>query len=348
MNLYDLRYSEKCLEEDLELFLKTGVYRPSYADAVKAFLSEDTEALTAAFPRRVYFFMHFSDDLAVPFKGKMPQTEARDAKRIMLAAENDAAVVRADASETRHYAEILKKACPNGVGSITLKNGRTMLAAVCRFLRSPLYSVWLAAGIQCRALMSAFGAPDVSSAVLEGVFGASYIYLRGAETGGVFTDKAAEWCADNSAAESLRPDGDLYFFEYSAVKKALDVLRRYGTAGFYAENGVDFKALYDFSVSIAEACADAPARSDVAEAEERAEKTAEMRRTVMEDICAELANGVREGEVFKRYAERMPSMAKQIERWRDMTRVRDFVRVKMVERAHEAMFKTRGERQRDG
>lgn len=349
MTLRILAYSDERREKDFESFLKTGVYRPSYADAVKEFLERDIGNLCAAFPRRTYFFMHFSDDFERSFKGNMPQSSVLDEQKLARIASFDARDARADETESRRYKVLLKglyQAGKNGVEGMFLNNGRTMLAAVCRFLRSPLYSVWLAAGTQCRALYSRFGASDVSEIVLEGIFAASYIYLRGAETGD--SDRIAEWCADNSAAESLSVADDPYFFEYPAVKKALEILKKCGAAGFYTQNGLDFGALYDFSVSVAEAVGGNPVREDVSEAEKRVEKTAGKRRTIVEDMCAELVNGAREGAVFKRYAERAPSLARQIKQWRDLTQVRDFVRVKLHDRAREAMYKTRGERQRGG
>lgn len=352
MNLRILGYSEERQEEDLELFLKRGVYYPSYVDAVKTFVQEDFESLRESFPRRTYFFCHFFDELMRIPKGMMPQPNTADVKKIKQVALDDFQSVRADSSETQDYAALLSRmyqANRNGVEELVLRNGRTVLASVCRFHRTPLYTVWLAAGTWCEALGMSYGFSEAPLPILKGVFAASYLYIKSFEANSEqIKQRIGEWCSDNSAAESLFEGEDAYFFEYPAVKKALEVIGQYGTGGFYDDAGLNFKALFDFSVSVCENVDFSPSVETLEEAQARVDRQFGLRRTVMEDMCAQLANGMNEREVFERFEERSPLLKRQIKQWHDMAQVRDFVKVKLHDRAREAMFRTRGERQRGG
>lgn len=128
----------------------------------------------------------------------------------------------------------------------------------------------------------------------------------------------------------------------------MEVIGQYGTGGFYDDAGLNFKALFDFSVSVCENVDFSPSAETLEEAQARVDRQSGLRRTVMEDMCAQLANGMNEREVFERFEERSPSLKRQIKQWHDMAQVRDFVKVKLHDRTREAMFRTRGERQRGG
>ncbi len=364
-------YGSDELDDDIVRYLRTQSYAPSFAPAVKALLEEDRESLRDAFEPAFLFASVYADDFrrGVVWRDNIPVPRA-DAPLIDVLIEEAFSAAFLTSGEKRVYAAALQRAAAENTQFGTLEtfeasSGVVLMTAVNGFMRNPASSVYLILCLWCAALQRQNGMDRETADMHANVFANVYLYLKAAETGSEDEEEAAAaWILDNSAVLAAESAEALTFFDYPATREALRILRRDGTAAFYSPDGaLDFSFLYDFASSVLRSHGIqredvqslpqglSPARRDFVVRQKRDAGNRLSRRSFDEGevlgdfICRAVAENAGR-ECLEDFEGRVPEMAETWRRYRQVSQVREAVRLRVRDRMIEGKMRGRNERTR--
>lgn len=370
MDLLDLHYSYEALDSDIQSYLKTQKYAPSYAADVKAFLMQNYSDILYSFGERAYFCSLFSDDFIKEVGGQgNPFRPAVDRIKLLRFLQEEYGFLNLTNEDQNACVEVLEKSISTGLlsGAVVpyfVNKQQLLLFAVNGLSRNPIFSVYLVLCRWCKAMQ--FVREDLGdlSEIHSNVFANVFLYIKAVETGHTpFIQEMVSWIINNSAAMVAGGKPEIRFFDFPATKEALSVLHKEGTKGFYFSRGLDFSKIYDFCLNmmqrngiqheevLAKPAELLPERrrfieKKLSEAQKERELSPPTEQESLEGFFSELVRTNGSRECFDFFKENVPHMTPVFTHYQGIHSRQHVINVKVMDRLKESRMKFRNERER--